>query len=69
MVIIPTEFDEGHLSTDPVAAEEEIRKTLTIMEDTESPIQPEESPIRYVFQTTWDRLKKVITIPVSFPFP
>lgn len=55
------QFDEGHLSSDPVAAQEEINKTLAIMEDTEPPVQPKESPIRYVFQTTWDRLKKRAT--------
>ena len=29
------------------------------MEDTQPPILAEENVIRYVFQTTWDRLKKV----------
>ena len=30
------------------------------MEDNESPVQAEENAIRYVFQTTWDRLKLVL---------
>ncbi len=29
------------------------------MEDTQPPVLAEENVIRYVFQTTWDRLKKV----------
>lgn len=59
------EFDEGHLSRDPIAAQEEIDKHLAIMEDTQPPVLAEESVIRYVFQTTWDRLKKVLCI--DFP--
>ncbi|KAM0803199.1 Presilphiperfolan-8-beta-ol synthase [Usnea florida] len=52
------QFDEGHLSRDPTAAQEEIERTLAIMEDTQRPVMAEENAIRYVFQTTWDRLKK-----------
>ena len=29
------------------------------MEDTQPPVLAEENALRYVFQTTWDRLKKV----------
>ena len=29
------------------------------MEDTQQPVLAEENAIRYVFQTMWDRLKKV----------
>ncbi|KAL8867967.1 MAG: hypothetical protein Q9174_005312, partial [Haloplaca sp. 1 TL-2023] len=28
------------------------------MEDTEPPVRVEDNPIRYVFQTCWDRLKQ-----------
>lgn len=54
-----TEFDEGHLCSDPVAGQEEINKILAVMEDTEPPVQAEEDPMRYEFQTICDRLKKV----------
>ena len=61
------EFDEGHLSRDPTAAQEEIERTLAIMEDTQPPVRAEENAIRYVFQTTWDRLKKVPRIACFLP--
>lgn len=56
------EFDEGHLSKDPALAQEEIDRNLEIMEDTQAPVQVEDNAIRYMFQTTWDRLKKVLLI-------
>ncbi|RYP24797.1 hypothetical protein DL765_000343 [Monosporascus sp. GIB2] len=52
------QFDEGHLSRDLAAAQEEIDITMGILEDTQPRFSPEEYPIRHVFQTTWDRLKK-----------
>ncbi|KAI2765398.1 hypothetical protein DTO012A8_9382 [Penicillium roqueforti] len=52
------QFDEGHLSRDPEAAQEEINRTLEIMEDTQPPVRWDDNPIRFVFQTTWDRLKQ-----------
>ncbi|KAJ6002360.1 Presilphiperfolan-8-beta-ol synthase [Penicillium sp. IBT 35674x] len=52
------QFDEGHLSQDPAAAQEEINRTLEIMEDTERPVRRDDNPIQFVFQTTWDRLKQ-----------
>lgn len=54
-----TEFDEGHLSKDPASAQDEIDKTLAVMDDTRPPKTIEDNAIRYVFQITWDRLKKV----------
>lgn len=60
------EFDEGHLSRDPEAAQEEINRTLAIMEDIEPPVRREDNAIRYVFQTTWDRLKQVTKKPTFF---
>ncbi|CDM27661.1 Presilphiperfolan-8-beta-ol synthase [Penicillium roqueforti FM164] len=53
------QFDEGHLSRDPEAAQEEINRTLEIMEDTQPPVRWDDNPIRFVFQTTWDRLKQI----------
>jgi hypothetical protein len=41
------------------AAQEEIDRTMAIMSDEELPVRREDNPIRYVFQTTWDRLKQV----------
>lgn len=37
------------------------------MEDTQPPVLAEENAIRYVFQTTWDRLKKVPRIGRVLP--
>ncbi|KGO75960.1 Terpenoid synthase [Penicillium italicum] len=54
------QFDEGHLSQDPEAAQEEINRTLEIMEDTQPPVRRDDNPIRFVFQTTWDRLKQAL---------
>jgi hypothetical protein len=55
-------FDEGHLSQDLVAAQAEIAGTLAIMEDISPPVRVEDNPIRYVFQISWDRFKKVAAI-------
>ncbi|KAL8970703.1 MAG: hypothetical protein Q9183_001390 [Haloplaca sp. 2 TL-2023] len=51
--------DEGPYSQDPAAEAEEIKQTYAVMEDTEPPVRVEDNPIRYVFQTCWDRLKQV----------
>nr|AHY23930.1 terpene synthase [Hypoxylon sp. E7406B] len=51
-------FDEGHLKDDPIAAQEEVDRTMAIMEEDAPLIEPEENPIRYVFQTCWLRLKQ-----------
>ncbi|KAI2464559.1 Presilphiperfolan-8-beta-ol synthase [Annulohypoxylon bovei var. microspora] len=52
------QFDEGHLSRDLSAAREEIQIAVGIMEETQLWYLPEENPIRYIFQTTWGRMRK-----------
>jgi len=52
------QFDEGHLSRNSAAAQDEIDRTLAIMGETEEKYTPESNPIRYVFQTCWERLKQ-----------
>ncbi|OTB10482.1 hypothetical protein K445DRAFT_70183 [Daldinia sp. EC12] len=52
------QFDEGHLKDDPVAAQQEVNATMAVMEDDSPLVRPEESPILYVFQTCWLRLKQ-----------
>ncbi|KAI9035559.1 terpene synthase family protein [Aspergillus affinis] len=59
------QFDEGHLSTNLAAADEEIKQTLALMEDDAPVVRSEENPIRHVFQTCWYRLKKVREINPS----
>ncbi|KAI0850474.1 terpenoid synthase [Daldinia vernicosa] len=46
-------FDEGHLKDDPVAAQEEIKETMAIMEEDVQLIEPHVNPLRYVFQLCW----------------
>lgn len=57
------QFDEGHLKEDPAAAADEVAQTIAIMEqDLQHPAPrytPETNPIRYVFQTCWERLTAV----------
>lgn len=53
------EFDEGHLKDDPVKAQKELDAHMAILEDKNPPVQRDDNPIHYVFQTTWDRFKKV----------
>ncbi|KXJ85099.1 isoprenoid synthase domain-containing protein [Microdochium bolleyi] len=54
------QFDEGHLSTRHEAAYEEIQATLSLMDDGEcTDISSHENPIRFIFQDTWRRFKKV----------
>lgn len=64
---IISEFDEGHLKDDPVAAQEELDQTMAIMEDDVPLITPEENPIRYVFQTCWLRQKQRASPGMSWP--
>ncbi|KAI1419590.1 Presilphiperfolan-8-beta-ol synthase [Xylaria sp. FL1777] len=52
------QFDEGHLKEDPIAAQEEVDRTMAIMENDAYLYTAEENPIRYVFQTCWQRLVK-----------
>ncbi|KXH37990.1 hypothetical protein CSAL01_07921 [Colletotrichum salicis] len=52
------QFDEGHLKDDPIKALEELHATFAVLEDTQAPVQLHDNPIRYVFQTVWDRFKK-----------
>ncbi|RYC58180.1 hypothetical protein CHU98_g8017 [Xylaria longipes] len=51
-------FDEGHLKSNPFAAQDEVDRTMAIMENGAPFIEPEENPIRYVFQTCWHRVQK-----------
>ncbi|KAK2596069.1 hypothetical protein N8I77_013577 [Diaporthe amygdali] len=51
------QFDEGRLKDDPVAAAEEVKQTLAIMEGQSTRYTPDSNPIRYIFQTCWDRLR------------
>lgn len=55
------EFDEGHLSSDPVAAQEEIDRTMALMGELEPPLQREADPIRWLFRNMWNRIKTVYT--------
>ncbi|KAI0533379.1 Presilphiperfolan-8-beta-ol synthase [Xylaria digitata] len=52
------QFDEGHLKDNPIAAREEIDRTMAIMEKGTTLYTPEQNPIRYVFQTCWQQLVK-----------
>jgi hypothetical protein len=60
------EFDEGHLSNNPVEAAKEIIYTLAILDDTHPYISEEENPLRHVFQSTWYRIRKVSRYSVFF---
>ena len=57
-LIILIEFDEGHLRDDPIAAQEEVDATMAIMTSDEPLIQPDEYPVRYLFQSCWQRVKR-----------
>lgn len=48
MYITHIEFDEGHLTTDPVAAQGEIDTYLALMEDTQPPVRAEDNAIKCV---------------------
>jgi len=56
--IFDDQFDEGHLMTDPIAAQEECDRNMAIMEDGHLPIDVEDNPIQHVFQSIWQRIKK-----------
>ncbi|KAK1712991.1 Presilphiperfolan-8-beta-ol synthase [Colletotrichum acutatum] len=53
------QFDEGHLKDDPIKAVEELHATFAVLEDSQAPVQHHDNPIRYVFQSVWDRFKKL----------
>ncbi|KUI56708.1 Presilphiperfolan-8-beta-ol synthase [Cytospora mali] len=52
------QFDEGHLSNDPLAAQEEIDMTMALMGEMELPLQREANPIHWLFQNIWNHFKK-----------
>ncbi|KAJ5104431.1 Presilphiperfolan-8-beta-ol synthase [Penicillium alfredii] len=52
------EFDEGHLSHDPAAQQQELDRTMAIMEGTRSRVSRDEDELGYVFQSAWDRVKE-----------
>ncbi|KAK7441150.1 hypothetical protein Landi51_10353 [Colletotrichum acutatum] len=54
------QFDEGHLKDDPIKAVEELHATFAVLEDSQAPVQHHDNPIRYVFQSVWDRFKKYV---------
>ncbi|KAI8946382.1 Presilphiperfolan-8-beta-ol synthase [Xylaria longipes] len=58
-------FDEGHLKSNPFAAQDEVDRTMAIMENGAPFIEPEENPIRYVFQTCWHRVQKSASLELQ----
>ncbi|KAK0370381.1 hypothetical protein CLIM01_12258 [Colletotrichum limetticola] len=60
------QFDEGHLKDDPVKAVEELHATFAVLEDNQAPVQLHDNPIRYIFQTVWDRFKKNVGQKLKF---
>lgn len=52
------QFDDGHLRDDPVAAQEEVNATMSIMTDDAPLIDPDDNPLRHVFQICWQQLKR-----------
>ncbi|KAL9570063.1 hypothetical protein ACKAV7_005784 [Fusarium commune] len=62
------DFDEGQLDRDPVAAEKEIRHTLAVLEDGSETPDRERYPLRYLFRTIWDRVKKRASPDVQTQF-
>ncbi|SCO85740.1 related to pentalenene synthase [Fusarium oxysporum] len=61
-------FDEGQLDRDPVAAEKEIRHTFAVLEDGAETLDREQYPMRYLFRTIWDRVKKRTSPDVQTQF-
>ncbi|KAF4339046.1 pentalenene synthase [Fusarium beomiforme] len=53
------DFDEGQLDRDPAAAQQEIRQTLAVLDDGAKIPDREQYPLRYLFRTIWDRVKKL----------
>ncbi|KAK1522828.1 hypothetical protein CPAR01_14371 [Colletotrichum paranaense] len=60
------QFDEGHLKDDPIKAVEELHATFAVLEDNQAPVQLHDNPIRYIFQTVWDRFKKNVGQKLKF---
>ncbi|KAI5921428.1 Presilphiperfolan-8-beta-ol synthase [Camillea tinctor] len=58
LILFDDQFDEGHLTTDIDAARKEIEINMGIMNETQPWIGPGDDPIRHIFQTIWDRMKK-----------
>ncbi|KAI0451913.1 Presilphiperfolan-8-beta-ol synthase [Xylaria acuta] len=68
VILFDDQFDEGHLKNDLVAAQAEIDATMAIMTDDAPLIKPSENPIRYVFQTCWQRLKRRASLELQQRF-
>ncbi|KAI0593107.1 Presilphiperfolan-8-beta-ol synthase [Biscogniauxia sp. FL1348] len=58
LILFDDQFDEGHLSNDIDGAHEEIEINMGIMNETQPWFGPNDDPIRHIFQTIWDRVKK-----------
>ena len=65
-------FDDGVLNEDPRLAREEVDSHMAIMLSPNPPIySASEHPLRYVFQSVWQRIAKVrsfILLTPSIPY-
>lgn len=53
-------FDDGVLNEDPRLAREEVDSLMLVMQSPNPPIySASEHPLRYVFQSVWQRIVKV----------
>ncbi|KFG84812.1 terpene synthase metal binding domain protein [Metarhizium anisopliae] len=61
-------FDEGRLDRDPTAAQEEINQTLAVLDDGKELPDRDLYPLRYLFHTIWNRVKKRVSSDVQLQF-
>ncbi|KAL2830806.1 Presilphiperfolan-8-beta-ol synthase [Aspergillus cavernicola] len=61
-------FDEGHLDRDPMAVQKEISQTLAVLDDSNELPDRNQYPLRYLFHTIWDRVKKRASPDVQMQF-
>ncbi|KAI0543721.1 isoprenoid synthase domain-containing protein [Xylaria curta] len=56
--VFDDQFDEGWMRDRTIESAEEMIESLAIMDDTYPPVDPKKYPLRYMFQTTWQRFQE-----------
>ncbi|KAI8631481.1 isoprenoid synthase domain-containing protein [Xylariaceae sp. FL1651] len=56
--VFDDQFDEGWMRDRTIESAEEMIETLAIMDDTYPPVDPNKYPLRYMFQTVWQRFQE-----------
>ncbi|KAI0458269.1 isoprenoid synthase domain-containing protein [Xylaria acuta] len=63
--VFDDQYDEGSMRDKTIEAAHEMIWTLSVMDDSHPPVDPEKHALRYMFQSTWHRFQKRNPAPVN----